>query len=342
MISYHYVEKGSEALLGHKPYDDALWRSFLNGTCRHRNDRLKFWARCHEGPWWFIIPSRPTILGKQIPIHYYRACDFKLYENGVTNSRSKRYEPFDFQLLNYVGKRRVREREISQTQTNEFTTEEKGVEDTILISSDDDDDENEKEKEKEKEKGKERGKGEEKEGTGKDEKAKKKDSLASSSSQESKKSENNEENKENENENDNKIGSGGSGLEDFDLNLDDLDLELDGIEESDENMEVGNEELGEKSEEDEELVEVTNPCACGKCTWIDTKGEFPEYIEIELQPDGHALHDKLITVAHGISKRIQVDMIWALEGQNLTELPERVLAAIRFCNFDLSNVTVLD
>ena len=115
--------------------------------------------------------------------------------------------------------------------------------------------------------------------------------------------------------------------------MDELDLELDG-------------EDGEDNEDNAGGVVVETkarpPCECGKCTWIDTKGEFPEYLEIELQPDGQPLADKLVPLANGIAQKLHVDMHWALEGQNITELPERLIASLRFLNIDMSKVTVLD
>merc|ERR1712087_139063 len=92
---------GGYFCIGGQQFDDsALFWKFLNGPCRFRDDRLKLLARKEEGPWYMQIPSRPAILGRQVPIEYYRGFDAKkLNSVKVLSTKSEAYEPYDMKVL---------------------------------------------------------------------------------------------------------------------------------------------------------------------------------------------------------------------------------------------------
>jgi len=110
-------------------------------------------------------------------------------------------------------------------------------------------------------------------------------------------------------------------------------------------MKKTEEEIEEKKKNptsDAKLAMNEFPCSCGNCKWTNTDNTGPEYLEIEVLPDTNTVATTLIQLAQGISKKLQIDMHWILEGQNGEELPENILSSLRFCNIDLSHVTVLD
>ena len=179
-----------------------MFWNFINGTCKYRNDRLKLLSRKEEGPWYMQIPSRPAIIGRQVPIEYYRGYNASLLNSTkIHNTRSQAYEPYDFKTLyNNSNKSRI---------------------------------------------------------------------------------------------------------------------------------------------EPESLLNP--PCSCGTCKWVDTKGEYPDYIEIDITPEVNSMAKNTIRIACPLAKSLQVEMHWTMEGQiNNIELPERMLASCRLIHIDLSKLIELD
>ena len=188
--------------IGGKGFDESgLFWNFINGPCQFRNDRLKLLARKEEGPWYMQIPSRPAILGKQVPIEYYRGYNAKHLNSLKTHStRSEAYEPYDFQTLYHDPEK---------------------------------------------------------------------------------------------------------------------------------------EECGD--------LKKDCPCDCGTCIWVDTKGEYPDYLEIDITPEVNAVAKNTVRIACPLAKSLQVEMHWTLEGQiNHVELPERMLCSARLKNVDLQALMELD
>jgi len=198
------AEKGDGYFaIGGRGFDESgMFWNFINGPCKFRNDRLKLLARKEEGPWYMQIPTRPAILGKQIPIEYYRGYNANhLNSLKVHNTRSEAYEPYEFQTLYHDPNKR----------------EPGDVENKADI-----------------------------------------------------------------------------------------------------------------------------PCQCGKCRWINTHGEYPEYLEIDVTPEVNSVAKSTIRIACPLAKSLQVEMHWTMEGQNSVELPERMLCSARLIHVDLTKLVELD
>jgi len=187
--------------IGGRQFDESgLFWNFINGPCQFRNERLKLLARKEEGPWYMQIPSRPAILGRQVPIEYYRGYDARHFNATKShNTRSEAEEPYDFQTLWHDPER------------------------------------------------------------------------------------------------------GGNPPSDRPI-----------------------------------------PCDCGKCRWVDTEGEYPEYLEIDITPEVNNLAKNTVRMACPLAKSLQVEMHWTLEGQNKEELPERMLCSARLIHVDLAKLMELD
>eukprot|EP01084_Bolivina_argentea_P302600 522346_1 len=186
-------EKGDGyfAIGGNQFDESGMFWNFINGPCKYRNDRLKLLARKEEGPWYMQIPSRPAIIGRQVPIEYYRGYNANhLNTTKIHSTRSDAYEPYDFKTLYH-----------------------------------------------------------------------------------------------------------------------DPDLE---------------------DTNDEENKKGDVPCDCGKCLWINTNGEYPDYLEIDITPEVNVVAKRTVKMAVPLAKSLQVEMHWTMEGQiNNVELPERMLCCAR-------------
>jgi len=62
--------------LGYRPYDDGIWRQFLEGDGLFINERLKVIPRIVEGGWYFTFPQRPALLGMKTPQRCYRGRNY--------------------------------------------------------------------------------------------------------------------------------------------------------------------------------------------------------------------------------------------------------------------------
>ena len=103
VVTYHYLEKGLKQGTGCKSLDESLlFEKFVSGSCQFRNDRLKLIARVHQGPWYFRIPARPAIIGRQVPIRYYRTFYPGIYTTIRTNSESQQTKTYDFDCLKRI------------------------------------------------------------------------------------------------------------------------------------------------------------------------------------------------------------------------------------------------
>jgi len=188
--------------IGGQQFDESgMFWNFINGPCKYRNDRLKLLARKEEGPWYMQIPTRPAILGRQVPIEYYRGYNAKHLNAVKTHStNSCAYEPYNFETLYH------------------------------------------------------------------------------------------------------------------DPN---------------------------KTDGGDTAVDV--PCQCGKCFWVDTNGEYPDYLELDITPEVNSVARNTVRIACPLAKSLQVEMHWTMEGQiNNVELPERMLCSARLIHIDLTKIVELD
>merc|ERR1712228_150420 len=173
-------------------YASGMFWNFINGSCKYRNDRLKMMARKEEGPFYFYVPTTPTIIGKKVPIRYFRSYEQKyLNSTKVHRTKSEQYKSYKFKTLYHDAKKS--------------------------------------------------------------------------------------------------------------------------------NIEI--------------------PCACGKCEWIDNKGQYADYLEIDISPEVNPIAAATIKMASLLTKSLQIEMHWTLEGQrNNIELPERMLCSARLKYVDLERV----
>merc|ERR1719242_302757 len=62
----------------------------------------------------------------------------------------------------------------------------------------------------------------------------------------------------------------------------------------------------------------------------------PNYFEIDAKVDDSMVAASIIKLCHRFAKRIVVDMVWTLQGENEEELPERVLCGVTLHHMDFS------
>eukprot|EP01084_Bolivina_argentea_P062756 114737_1 len=187
--------------IGSNSYDESgMFWNFINGDCQYRNDRLKMIARKEEGSWYLHIPSTPAIIGKKIPIIYYRAYD-KGELNGIKSveTKSEQHESYEFNTLCH----------------------------------------------------------------------------------------------------------------------------------DDSNSAIKGKEV---------------PCACGRCYWLDTEGEYPEYMELHFNPEAASpIARNTIKIASGVTKSLSWELHFLLEGQrNGIELAETVFANARISYIQLDQMIAFD
>eukprot|EP01083_Nonionella_stella_P086793 241292_1 len=93
---------------------------------------------------------------------------------------------------------------------------------------------------------------------------------------------------------------------------------------------------------DAKVKEVTNdvPCSCGMCEWVNTNGDYADYLEIDVAPEVNMIARNIINIACPLAKSLQVEMHWTLEGQRKEELPERMLCSARLTHIDLTKTVV--
>merc|ERR1712129_167391 len=176
--------------IGDASFDQSgLFWNFINGCCRYRNDRLKLIARKEKGPFYLYIPSQPVIIGKKVPIRYYRGYEQKyLNATKVHQTQSEQYATYEFETLYH---------------------DSNGVENV--------------------------------------------------------------------------------------------------------------------------------PCDCGQCEWVDNDGKYAEYLEIDISPEVNLMAKNTIKMASFLTKSLQMEMHWTLEGQrDNIELPERVLCSACLSHVDLT------